>query len=127
MPDFDVIQDFINGYTAGSPFKLEVKAPAVFSVSLDFDYTGNILNTYDIGNICNMVQAQGLSKEIKDTRIESILTSSGASLQGPCTYTLYTHTGSCYKQRYSTALYYTSASAVYALYMNTNEVYAHHV
>jgi hypothetical protein len=127
LPDADVVQQFLDGYTLGSPFKIEVKAPTVFNLMLDFKYSGQELAGQDYSSLCEKIQTLNLDKPITDSKLNTILNELGATLEGPCTYTLYTHNGCCYKQQYSTSTYYPTKTTSYAIYLGVTDIHAKYI
>lgn len=126
LEDSHKIQEFIDGYTVGSPFDIEVKAPSTFSLNIDFSYTGQELSDQQLKEICNKVQFTGLNVLFNDTHLQSILKPYGAILKDTSVYTLTSPDGSSYKQKYSPAVYSTKANS-YAVYTSIDKVNARYV
>jgi hypothetical protein len=126
MQDATKVQDYINGYTLGSPFNIEVKAPSVFNLYLDFNYTGNRLTETMIAEICSNIQFYGLDMMPTDSALQSMLSQYGATLVGSATYTLTDIDGSAYKQKYAPAIYSSKFSS-YAIYSSVDKVNANYV
>jgi hypothetical protein len=126
MQDAKVIQNFIDGYTLGSPFNIEVKAPSTFDLSVEFKYTGQELTDQQVKEICALVQFSGLNKLITDNDIRSIIEPYGAILVGSGIYTLTGFDGSSYKQKYTPSVY-ASTYNNYAIYTSVSKVNAYYV
>lgn len=126
LSDASRVQSFLDGYTLGSPFNIEVKAPATFELKLEFTYTGQELSAQHLKNICELVQFYGLDKTLTDAALQHTIETYGAFMQGSGIYTLISPDGSTYKQKYAPAIY-SSAHNSYALYTGLDKVIAHHV
>lgn len=127
LADVDKVQDFLNGYTMGSPFHIEVKAPTVFDLILDFCYSGQELSNQDYNMLCNTVQDMGLNEAVTDARLTNLLSKVGAKLENTGTYALCLYNGNCYRQQYSTALYYQDNSTCYAIYLGVTNIHAEYI
>jgi hypothetical protein len=126
MEDAFKVQEFISGYTAGSPFKIEVKAPAVFDLSVEFKYTGQELNAQSIKDICSQVQSYPLGEVLNDYKLNGLLNSYGASLVGTATYMVSDYNGSCYKQQYAPTMHHIKSNN-YAVYTGLDRIKALYV
>lgn len=124
--DASDIQAVIDGYLLGSPYRIEVKAPDVFSIDLEFTYTGIKLNTIDLNNICEHVQNMLLDQSISDSYLNSLLSTYGAELKGAGIYTVYDHKGACYKQQVAPVIY-AKKLGCFALYAGASKIKANYV
>lgn len=126
LSDAEEIQQAIDGYLIGTPYRIEVKAPDVFSVDVEFSYTGATLNTIDLNNICEYIQNLLLNQTISDSSLSTLLTSYGSSLKGPGVYTIYNHKGSCYKQQVAPFIYAKNLGC-FAIYTGITNIEANYV
>lgn len=124
--DYKQIQEVLDGYFIGSPYKVEIKAPAIFNVGIEFDYTGSVLATDEIESICEYIQSMPLNQLITDQLLSSLLKTKGNSLYGTAVYTISSSDGHCYKQP-SSAYLYTTTSAYYAIYSGYDKIKANYV
>lgn len=127
MADADIIQNFLDGYTAGSPYYIEIKAPATFDMILDFTYTGQELSTQDYATLCSRIQSLALNTNFSDSNLSAILNELGATMVGTGSYTLYTHNDSCYRQQHTTATYYSLTESSYAIYLGATNIHAKYI
>lgn len=127
LADADIIQKFLDGYTDGSPFYIEVKAPMVFDLGLNFSYSGQDLGVQDYLGICEYVQTMPLDSTFTDNKLSALLQEYSANIEGTCSYTLSDYKGCCYKQQCSTAVYYSATASSYAIYLGVTNINAKHI
>lgn len=126
LSDAHKVQEFIDGYTLGTPYKWSVIAPSLFEISLEFKYKGSNLYTSQLQEICERFQAMSLNARLSDSYLSQILAEYGATLVGACTYTITDIKGNCYKQITAPVIRNTKHEA-YALYIGVNNIKAIYV
>lgn len=120
------VQEFIDGYTIGTPYNWEVIAPDTFDISLEFKYKGSTLYVSQLQEICERFQSMPLNVRLSDGYLSQILSEYGATLVGTCTYTITDIKGNCYKQITSPVVRNTKHES-YAIYLGINNIKATHV
>lgn len=126
ISDAEIIQGTIDNYFLGSPYKLEVKAPDIFNVTLDFAYTGAEITNIDVNNICEYIQNMPMNSQISDSTLDQLLNTYGARLEGTCSYAISNTKGLYYKQKISPFIYSKNYS-YFAIYTGQDKVKATYV
>lgn len=126
IDDTHIIQDTINGYFSGSPYNIEIKAPDVFDIGIEFEYDGSDLSVSEINAICEDIQNMPLNTYISDTYLSTLLSLYGVTLKGSSIYSVNNINGLCYKQRISPFIYSKKYSH-FAVYSGVDKVKGTHV
>jgi hypothetical protein len=126
MSDLKIVQDYLDGYTLGTPITIEVIPPDVYTLELEFTYTGRVLSTAAISTIVDEIQSKPMNPVINDNTLENILVKNGANLVGSCTYAVTKPDGSCFKQQNAPGVFVTNKER-YSLYTGLDKIKAKHV
>lgn len=125
LEDLAEVQTFLDGYLAGAPCSIEVKAPEVFYLGCQFTYSGT-LNSMDVMNLCENIQSYSLDEMPTDTKVASVIGKLDASLVNSVIFTLTDDAGSYYKYR-SVAQAPSGVSGSYAIYTSVDRIKASNV
>lgn len=125
LEDLQAVQLFLDGYTAGSPYRIEVKAPNVLYLGCQFSCSGD-LNSTDIMKLCEIIQSYSLDEMPNDNKIATMLSSMDVSLINSVIFTLTDNSGSYYKYR-AAAQVPTNMTGIYALYTSVDRIKVNNV
>lgn len=125
LEDCSKVQEFLDGYFIGSPYRVEVKAPTILLIGCQFKYTGDLAGI-DINMICESIQEYTLNEIPNDTKISGILSTIGATLDGPVTFIITTNKGDYYKYR-SLPMLPVMSTECFAIYTSADRINATNV
>lgn len=120
------VQDYLDNYLLGTPYRIKVIAPTPYTLELGFKYRGTELKGEDLNTLAEHVQFSVLDKRISDVEISYLLSDLGKTLVDSCTYTVTQYNGVCYRQMQQTPDV-CSISKPAALYTGMNDIKAEYV
>lgn len=126
MEQMQEVQEFIDTFTKGSPYHIVAVAPSALKLSLEFSYTGELIDNEELTTIVTSIQNKQMNPTITDTTVDSLLASVGSRLVGSCIYVTEREDGSRRRQQFTPDLSDALSDKV-AVYIHSNNIKATHV
>lgn len=119
LEDLEAVQEFIDGYTIGSPYRVEVCAPPVFYIGCLFKYKGN-LTSMALNRLCELVKDCALKETPTDLTLKNALNEDGVTVIDSIIFATSTSEGMYYKQKNTPMI--SGNVDCYACYMSVDRI-----